>query len=143
MTKNKIKVKPKLQQIYDSEAVHETNLTFVMAGAVEYQLTQLDGMYKQQAKKWFTTWLNAARNLWVTLDNAMRIEVEYKDGKHFYSSKSSFLYDCNRILIDLPIEKHEAVRKHLLSELEKSLERKLSEQNSTNIPAQALCAELN
>ena len=82
MTKNKLQVKEKLQAIYDAEAVHETNLTFVMVGAVEYQLTQLDGMYKQQAKKWFNTWINAARNLCVTLDNAMRIDAEYQDGKH-------------------------------------------------------------
>lgn len=139
----KIQVKKHLQSIYDAEAVHETNLTFVMAGAVEYQLTQLDGVFKQQAKKWFTTWLSSARNLWVILDNAMRLDAGYESGKQFYSNRASFIYDCNRILIDLPEEKQNEILSYLKNELEISLENKLLSHSDIKTADVIINAEIN
>lgn len=93
----------------NTERVHETNLTFIIFGALSYQLSMLDGMYQKQAKKWFTTLFAAAKNLWFTLYTAMEIEEHSEEGKQFYSDKSAFLYDSFRILVDIPKEKHQEI----------------------------------
>ena len=103
----------------NTERVHETNLTFIIFGALSYQLSMLDGMYEKQAKKWFTTLFAAAKNLWFTLYSAMEIEEHYEEGKGFYSNKSAFLYDSFRILVDIPEEKHNEILKILNKELNK------------------------
>ena len=111
-------MKKEIKELYDADAVHETVLSFIMMGALNYQLSILDGAYQKQAKKWFNTLFSAAKNLWFILDKAMSIEVEYDKAKGFFSDKSSFLYDCNRILVDLPKEKHQAILRLLKDELE-------------------------
>ena len=99
------------------EKVHETNLTFIIFGALNYQLSLLDGMYQKQAKKWFNTLFAAAKNLWFLLYKAMELEENYDEGKGFYSEKSAFLYDCFRILVDVPKEQHQEILNELKNKL--------------------------
>lgn len=99
------------------ELISETNVLFIIFGSMNYQLGVLDGEYKSQAKKWFSTLFKTATNLWRELEKNILKEETGKDAKEFYANKSAYLCDCARILVNLPPSKEEEVFKYLKEQL--------------------------
>lgn len=99
------------------EVISETNLTFIMFGALNFQISTLDGVYKHNANKWFNQLFKTANSLWNILRTNMLLEKNGEIANKYYSDKSAFLCDCSRILINLPKEKEQEVLKYLQNQL--------------------------